>query len=414
MEEKKEVIEKVKVEDVVEKKEPTSEILEEATKAKEEINNQFEAFIELFNWELILFYKEEIGLFLGIFFMLFFVKNFISNKILSKLDNTKNTISEVKKLTINFFYLSNFVFAHIILYFQGFPFEAFKFVEWILSIGYFIFGIIMINNLNKLFFRYLYKSKKYKLQKVEAHFMSKITSFFIYIIAFFFALSMLGINISLLIGSLGFIGFAISFAAKESIANFFGGIMVLLNKSFDHGDWIYISDKEEGTVVETHFLTTTIRTFDNSLIHIPNSRLSSSSIRNWSKRVVGRRIKLNIGVLYNTKIEDLENIVKDIRNYLENNPKIAKPTETQTSLVQSKDSEGIKETLLVNIDNFGASSIDIMVYCFSETVNWADWLDVKQEVMLEIIKIVRKNNSDFAFPTTTIDGDFLKQQSQKS
>jgi MscS family membrane protein len=398
-----------KIVEVVQEKKPTNEILEEASKATEEINNQFDTFIQLFNWDLITFYKEEIGLFLGIFFVLFFIKNLISSKILSKLDNTQNTISEVKKLTINFFYLSNFFFAHIILYFQGFPFEAFKFVEWILFIGYFVFGVILINNLNKLFFRYLYKSKKYKLQKVEAHFLSKIVSFFIYIIAFFFALSMLGINVSLLIGSLGFIGFAISFAAKESIANFFGGIMVLLNKSFDHGDWIYISDKEEGTVVETHFLTTTIRTFDNSLIHIPNSRLSSSSIRNWSKRVVGRRIKLNIGVLYNTNIEDLQNIVKDIRNYLENNPEIAKPTESKTDLVQQKDSEGVKETLLVNVDNFGASSIDIMVYCFSETVEWGEWLEVKQKVMLEIIKIVRKNNSDFAFPTTTIDGDFLQK-----
>jgi len=383
-----------------------NEIIIEAKEATKEIGNQFDSFIELFNWDIISFYKDEIFLFIIAFSFLFIIKNIISNKILSHLEHTKNTINEVKSLTIYSFYLLNFLFGHIILYFQGFAFEAFKFVGWIFFFAYFIFGIIILNNINKLFFRFLYKSNKYKIQKVEAHFLSKIISFFIFFFGFLFALSMIGINISLLLGSLGFVGVALSFAAKESIANLFGGITILLNKSFDHGDWIYISSEEEGTVVETHFLTTTIRTFDNALISIPNSKLGTNSIRNWSKRNVGRRIKFDIGILYDTKVEDIKNIVSDIKEYLFNNPDIAKPTSNEIqSLIQKKDVHGVKETLLVNTTSFGESSINITIYCFSKTVNWSEWLEVREKVMYEIINIVRKNNSDFAFPTTTLDFD---------
>jgi MscS family membrane protein len=279
---------------------------------------------------------------------------------------------------------------------------VFLFVKWILFTGYFYFGIVIINTINKLVFKHIYKSDKYKLQKVEANFFRKIISFIIYTTGILLVLSSIGFNISILLGGLGFIGFAVSFAAKESIANFFGGMMILFNKSFDHGDWIYISDLEEGTVVETHFLTTTIRTFDNALITIPNSRLSVSSIRNWSKRTVGRRIKFDIGLVYDTKPEDIKQIIEEIKKHLVDNDNISKPTKTEYGVIQDKDQNGIKETLLVNLTKFNESSVDISIYCFSTTVDWETWLKVREELMFEIINIVKKNNSDFAYKTIEI------------
>jgi len=397
------VVEKVKEVPLETPTEVSKEIVKETEKTTEEIGNQFNNVVDLINIDTILFFKDGILIFLVSITILFLLKNYISKKILSKLENTTNTINEVKTLTMNFFYLSNFLLVYSVLYYLEFPLDVFLFVKWILFTGYFYFGIVLLNTINKLIFRNLYKSPKYQIQKVEAHFFRKIVSFFIYLFGFLFVLSSIGFNVSILLGGLGFVGFAISFAAKESIANFFGGIMILFNKSFDHGDWIYVSDLEEGTVVETHFLTTTIRTFDNSLITIPNSKLSVSSIRNWSKRKVGRRIKFNVGLVYETKPEDIKKIIKEIKEYLINSPKISKETKTKKGVVQDKDLEGVKETLLVNLTNLGESSIDLTIYCFSTTVNWSEWLETREEVIYKVMEIIKANNSDFAFNTLKIE-----------
>lgn len=161
-------------------------------------------------------------------------------------------------------------------------------------------------------------------------------------------------------------------------------------------------------MVEIGLRVTTIRTFDNALISVPNATLANSDVKNWSKRSVGRRIKMNIGVKYDSKREDIQNAIKEIRSMLENHPNIATEKleyeleNKKRYLVSEDDVYGVKKTLLVYLDEFASSSINILVYCFSTTVVWAEWLEVKEDVMLKIMGILERNNLEFAFPSLSI------------
>ncbi len=151
--------------------------------------------------------------------------------------------------------------------------------------------------------------------------------------------------------------------------------------------------------------TTRIRTFANAMITVPNAQLANMSILNWSKRVIGRRIKMSIGITYGSKMSDIENLVLDIRKMLHNHSGIASTKlsiDKKPYLLKKEDLIGIKNTTLVYIDEYESSSINILVYCFSRSPNWEEWLDVKQDVIVQISRLVEENNCSFAFPTQTI------------
>jgi MscS family membrane protein len=239
----------------------------------------------------------------------------------------------------------------------------------------------------------------------------KIVNFFIFLIGFLFILYFAGVNLTALLSGLGIGGFAVAFAAKDTISNFFGTLAILASDAFSQGDWVEINSKE-GTVVEIGLRVTTIRTFDNALISIPNGTFASADIKNWNKRKLGRRIKMKLGVKYDSKREDIKNAIVEIREMLITHPDIAtKDTQYEhitrrsgkvAKLVSKDDLEGIKRTLLVYLDEFSDSSINILVYCFSKSVMWEDWLRTKQDVMENIMEILEKNNLEFAFPSLSI------------
>ena len=239
----------------------------------------------------------------------------------------------------------------------------------------------------------------------------KIINFFIFLIGFLFVLYFAGVNLTALLSGLGIGGFAVAFAAKDTISNFFGTLAILASDAFSQGDWVEINGNE-GTVVEIGLRVTTLRTFDNALIAIPNGTFASADIKNWNKRKLGRRIKMKLGVKYNSKRQDIKNAIEEIREMLVDHPDIAtKDTEydhiTRRSgkvakLVSKDDLEGVKRTLLVYLDEFSDSSINILVYCFSKSVMWEDWLRTKQDVMEKIMEIFEKNNLEFAFPSLSI------------
>ena len=213
-----------------------------------------------------------------------------------------------------------------------------------------------------------------------------------------------GISIAAIMSTLGIGGLAFALAAKDSLSNLFGGVTILFDNAFKMGDWIKIDDVE-GTVVEIGLRSTTIRTFDNALITIPNALVSVSSIQNWNRRSVGRRIKMFVGVTYDSKMQDIQKALADIRGMLSEHPGIANPKEKHVKgkrryeLASTEDAQGIKSTQLVFLDRYGEYSIDILIYCFSKTVNWAEWLGVKEDVLFRIADILVKNNLEFAFPT---------------
>jgi len=237
----------------------------------------------------------------------------------------------------------------------------------------------------------------------------KIINFIVIIIGILFALHFAGVNLTAVLSGLGIGGFAVALAARESLSNFFGTISILMSEVFSQGDWIE-ADGKEGNVVEIGLRVTTIRTFDNALIAIPNATLANKEVKNWSKRIIGRRIKMQIGVKYDSKREDIQKAIEAIYEMLREHPGIATEktmyqdrSKKSAKLVSKEDELGVKRTLMVFLDEFGDSSINILIYAFTKTTVWRDWLETKQDVMFKIMEILERHHLAFAFPTITID-----------
>ncbi|PSM53092.1 small conductance mechanosensitive channel protein [Campylobacter blaseri] len=252
------------------------------------------------------------------------------------------------------------------------------------------------------------KIAKKSERKEVLNLLVKIIYIIIILIAILLILSKLGVDVSAIVASLGIGGLAVAFATKDIIANFFASILLLFDNSLSQGDWVVVGDVE-GTVVETGLRKTTIRTFDNALVSVPNSKIIDSSIKNWNRRRIGRRIRMTLTVEYSATPRQLKKCIDDIREMLLNHPGIANPSGLgrkkdqrlayRQNMVSIDDLAGYKNTLFVVLDEFSSSSIDIMIYCFTKSIVWGEYLDVKQDVMLKIMDIMKDNNVGFAFPS---------------
>ena len=192
-----------------------------------------------------------------------------------------------------------------------------------------------------------------------------------------------GINVTALVASLGIGGLAFALAAKDTVANLFGSLSLLADKSIRIGEWIKVNGVE-GTVEDIGMRTTKIRSFEKSLITVPNLIVANNPIENFSRRGV-RRIKMRIGLTYGTTEAQMTKIVEEIKYMLHNHDHISQ-----------------KETLLVNFESFGDSALNIFIYTFTDTSNWEKYLNIRENIHLKIMKIVEENNSSFAFPSQSI------------
>lgn len=264
----------------------------------------------------------------------------------------------------------------------------------------------MLNNSITIYAHNLLE-KYQNVRKEMIVFILRIIKIILVLVVILFLFTQLGIDIKAIAASLGVGGIAVALAAKDTLANFFASLNIMTDNSFSQGDWIKTNDFE-GTVVDIRMRTTRIRTFDNAMITVPNSQIANAHILNWSKRVIGRRIKMSIGITYESKMSDIVNLKNDIFDMLLSHPKIATNKNINISktkafeAIKIEDLEGVKNTLLVFIDEFSSSSIDILIYCFSKSPNWEEWLDTKEDVMIEISKLVEKNHCSFAYPTQAI------------
>ncbi|MXW53912.1 MAG: mechanosensitive ion channel family protein [Gammaproteobacteria bacterium] len=183
-------------------------------------------------------------------------------------------------------------------------------------------------------------------------------------------------------GGLG--GIAVGFAAKDLLANFFGALMLFIDKPFTKGDWIRSPDQEiEGTVEEIGWRLTRIRTFDQRPLYVPNATFAQISVENPS-RMRNRRIYETFGVRYGD-LSSVKLIVDDVRQMLKNHPDI-----------------DLTRTLMVNVVSYGDFSVDFFVYTFTRTTVWTEFHEIKEDVLLKIGDIVQKHGADFAFPTQTL------------
>lgn len=197
-------------------------------------------------------------------------------------------------------------------------------------------------------------------------------------------LQTLGFSISGVLAFGGVGGLAVGFAAKDMLSNFFGGLTVYLDKPFKVGDWIRSPDNEiEGTVEQIGWRSTRVRRFDKRPIYVPNALFTHIIVENPS-RMTHRRIYEQIGVRYDD-IEQVPAILNQIREMLQQH-------------------EGIDQdqTIIVNFTQFGASSLDFMLYCLTRTTNWIEYHEVKQDVLLKVSEIVMEHDAEIAFPTRTL------------
>ncbi len=207
----------------------------------------------------------------------------------------------------------------------------------------------------------------------------------ILITSFLIAMQLFGYSVSGLLAFGGIGGIAVGFAAKDLLANFFGGLMIYLDRPFAVGDWVRSPDQEiEGSVEDIGWRLTRIRTFDKRPLYIPNCVFANISVENPS-RMSHRRIFETIGIRY-SDIDKMDKIVHKVR-----------------SMLQSHRNIDSSETLIVNFNQFSSSSIDFFVYTFTKTTDWIDFHQVKQEILLNISDIIISEGAEVAFPTTTID-----------
>lgn len=195
-----------------------------------------------------------------------------------------------------------------------------------------------------------------------------------------------GIEVGAIIAGLGLFGVAVALGAQDLFKNLIAGLFVIGERRFHPGDWVMVKGIVEGTVEEIGFRTTTIRRFDKAPVYVPNAKLSDNAVTNFS-RMTYRRIKWVIGLEYGSTAKQLNQIRDAIENYIANNDDYAKPDETAT---------------FVRIDSFSDSSIDILLYCFTKTTNWLDWLEIKEKLLLEIKTIVESADAGFAFPSRSL------------
>jgi len=312
-------------------------------------------------------------------------------------------------ITKIFNYLTSLIILHlIIVVFLGFDMTSVNISKVFAVLYIILIALILYRITNTLAFMKMERMKKSAVLKNEVINLSiKVINGVIILLSIIAILKVIGVDLTAVLSGLGIAGAAVAFAAKDSIANIFGSIAILAGDIFEQGDWVQ-SDHAEGTVVEIGLRATTIRTFDNALISVPNFELSNSSVKNWTRRRIGRRIKMNIGVTYESDFNDIKQAIEEIKEMLKNHPGIANEhtsfsnLDRQARLVSIEDLKGIKRTTLVYMDEFAASSINILLYCFSRTVVWDEWLEVKEDVMFKIADILEKNNLEFAYPTLKI------------
>lgn len=235
-----------------------------------------------------------------------------------------------------------------------------------------------------------FKDYLFNYRNIDKHHSKELTSFVIKVfkgVIIAMGVSMVlhnwGINVTGIIASLGLGGLAFALAAKDTASNLFASIALLLDNSIRIGEWIKVVGVE-GVVVNVGMRTTKIRSFEKSLYTVPNHLIANNPIENFSRRGV-RRIKLTVGLVYDTSSQQLEAIVRDIRDMLQQHPKISQ-----------------KETLLVNFNSLGESALNIFIYAFTHTAQWNQYLEIREDVHLQIIKIVEKHGSAFAFPSQSL------------
>ncbi len=278
-----------------------------------------------------------------------------------------------------------FVFVMVAFPLLQLPVELAKYFTFFFKAILPFFATLVFYKLIDVFSLYLEKISGKKDSGIDDHvipIIRKVLRVFVVIIGGLFILQNLDVNITALLAGLSIGGLAVALAAQDTLKNFFGSLMIFLDKPFSIGHWI-TSGEIDGTVEDVGFRSTRIRTFRNSLYYVPNGRLADSAIDNHGLREF-RRFFMHIAITYDTPPDLIEVFVQGLRKIVDNHPKTR------------------KDFYIVEFNEMGDFSLRIMFYIFFAVPTWPEELKARHEVLIEIVRLAEKLGVRFAFPTSTL------------
>ena len=306
--------------------------------------------------------------------------NKIVNKTSTKIDNTVVDVIEgplkFLPVVLGFFIATSYINLSI---------EVQDFIDLLNRTLITIFIFWLLHQLVKPF-SFIIKNFEDKLSKPLVNWTLKGLEIIIIILGIVAVLELWGIKVGPVIAGLGLFGVAVALGAQDLFKNLISGIMILMEKRFTIGDVILVSDEVEGVVEQIGFRSTLVRRFDSTPVMIPNYKFAEQSVTNYSRRH-HRRIRWLIGLEYKTTIDQLKIIRDEITKLIKNNKDFAK-----------NENSGF----FVRIDSFSESSIDMLVQVFTVTNDWSEFLRIKEELAVSIIKIVEGSKAGFAFPSQSL------------
>ena len=221
-----------------------------------------------------------------------------------------------------------------------------------------------------------------KMDDTVFEFVLKIARVLIYVIAVFLVLAILEINLTGLVAGLGLGGVIVTLAAQDTAKNLFGGLVIFIDKPFAVGDWIEM-DAYEGTIEDITFRTTRVRTFENSLVNIPNAKIADASVTNWSK-MEKRRYKTNLCVEIDTPLEKLQLLKTRIEKMLQERESV------------------FDDSIIVRFDQITENGINILIYTYTNSVDYASYLKEVEDINIKIMKILNEEKVELAYDTKTV------------
>lgn len=329
----------------------------------------------------------------GIFFRLFFS---FASKIATK---TKNDFDDrlVENAKVPISCALTYLGLWLALHFVAFPDN----IQISIATGMEVFLLVIIFltafkalNLFLPFLQAFFRKTNSELSNDIAGFLTTTLKMVLFVMAALTVLDELGVNVSALVASLGIGGLAVAMAAKDTVANLFGSMVIFSDRPFKVGDWIKTPDVE-GVIENIGMRSTRVRTFSQALVSVPNATIANTPITNWS-RMKKRRIKMTIGLTYSTTTKQMKQILSDIRAMLKAHKDVH------------------PSSIFINFTDYNASDLGIFCYFFTNTTNWGEYMMVREDINLKIMQIVQNAGASFAFPSTSLYIEKGEQSSFKT
>lgn len=361
-----------------------------------------EWFSNIINYKLWDIPMGKLGLFIVLFIVLLLLRAFVVTftlKYMQKLaEKTKNTLDDkllkagtppYKLLLLTF----ALMISATVLQLKGKPATFLNHVTRSMIIYSVFWFLYRTTSIVSGLLQNLSEKTESELDDKIVPFVNKVLGIIVFVIGAMIIVQEWDFDITGIVTGLGLGGLAFALAAKDTLSNIFGLLMILTDKPFRIGDWIK-TPQVEGTVEDIGFRSVKVRTFDQALVSVPNSIIASNTITNWSK-MGKRRIKFTAGFTYSSTKDQIDAFTMKTERYLRNHDDID------------------QGTIFVKFSGFSDSSLDVFFYFFTKTTNWGEFLDVQHEVKLHIAQIAGSLNLSFAFPSQSIYMETAETKTEK-